>query len=35
MAAPISVARLAIGYDGSQMFGRDEVASQLGQVAGV
>lgn len=32
MAAPVAGDGLVIGYDGSQMFGRDEVASQLGQI---
>jgi len=32
MASPIAADGLVIGYDGSQMFGREEVASQLGQI---
>jgi uncharacterized protein (TIGR02246 family) len=32
MAAPIAADGLVIGYDGSQMFGREEAASQLGQI---
>lgn len=32
MAAPIAADGLVIGYDGSQMFGREEVASQLGRI---
>lgn len=32
MAAPLANDALMIGYDGSQMRGRDEVASQLGQI---
>jgi uncharacterized protein (TIGR02246 family) len=32
MAAPIAADGLVIGYDGSQMFGREEVARQLGQI---
>lgn len=32
MAAPIALDGLVIGYDGSQMFGREDVASQLGQI---
>jgi uncharacterized protein (TIGR02246 family) len=32
MAAAIAADGLVIGYDGSQMFGREEVASQVGQI---
>jgi uncharacterized protein (TIGR02246 family) len=32
MAGPIAADGLVIGYDGSQMFGREEIASQLGQI---
>ena len=32
MAAPVAVDGLVIGFDGSQMLGRDEVAAQLGEI---
>jgi uncharacterized protein (TIGR02246 family) len=32
MAAAIAADGLVIGYDGSQMFGREEVAHELGQI---
>jgi uncharacterized protein (TIGR02246 family) len=32
MAAPLANDALVIGYDGSQMIGREEVANQLGQI---
>lgn len=32
MAAPLAIDALVIGYDGSEMFGREEVARQLDQI---
>src|SRR5436190_17830076 len=32
MAAPVAEAGLFIGFDGSQMLGRDEVAAELGRI---
>ena len=32
MAAPVASDGLVVGFDGSQMFGRDEVATELGRI---